>query len=197
MLNKTSLRSLGTAAVLAVAATAAQAHPGHGAEGLLDGLAHPFMGFDHLLAMVAVGLWSVAALPQGRRVAGPAVFIAMLLAGALAAHVGVALPMVETGVAASVVMLGVLMLAAARLPAGLGLGLVAAAALLHGFAHGSELIAGQSFAAYAVGFVTGSALLHAVGLGAGAWLQTLRTGVWRTAAALIGASGLLMLAARV
>jgi len=197
MLNKTSFRSLGTAAVLAVAAGAAQAHPGHGADGLLDGLTHPFMGVDHLLAMVAVGLWSVAALPQGRRVAGPVVFIAMLLAGALAACAGVALPRVETGVAASVVMLGVLMLAAGRLPAGLGLGLVAAAALLHGFAHGSELVAGQSFAAYATGFMVGSALLHAVGLGAGAWLQTLRTGAWRAVAGLIGASGLLMLVARI
>jgi urease accessory protein len=194
---KTSLRSLGGVLALALATSAAQAHPGHGTEGLAAGLAHPFMGIDHLLAMVAVGLWSVAALPPGRRALGPAVFLAMLLTGAVLAHGGLMLPSVEAGVAASVLMLGVLMLGARRVPVPLGLALVAMAALLHGQAHGSELLAGQSFAAYATGFMAGSALLHGLGLGAGAWIQRARAGLWRGVAALIGASGLLMLAARV
>ena len=194
---KTFLRSLGGALALALAASAAQAHTGHGAEGLASGLAHPFMGFDHLLAMVAVGLWSVAAFPRGKRAIGPAVFLVMLLAGAALAYLGVLLPLVEAGVAASVLMLGVLMLGAQRVPAFLGLGLVAMAALLHGQAHGSELLAGQSFAAYAAGFMAGSALLHGLGLGVGAWMHQARTGLWRGVAALIGASGLLMLVARV
>ncbi len=193
---KTSLRSLGGTLALAVATSAVQAHTGQGAEGLAAGLAHPFMGLDHLLAMLAVGLWSVAAFPQGKRAIGPAVFLVMLLAGAALAYLGVLLPQVEAGVAASVLMLGGLMLGAQRVPASLGLGLVAMAALLHGQAHGSELLAGQSFAAYATGFMAGSALLHGLGLGAGAWLHTLRAGVWRGVAALIGASGLLMLATR-
>lgn len=197
MLNKTSLRSLGGALALALATSAAQAHPGHGAEGLVAGLAHPFMGFDHLLAMVAVGLWSVAAFPQGKRAIGPAVFLVMLLAGAALAYAGLLLPLVEAGVAASVFMLGVLMLGAQRVPASLGLGLVAMGALLHGQAHGNELLAGQSFAAYAAGFMAGSALLHGLGLGVGAWMHQARTGLWRGVAALIGAGGLLMLAARV
>lgn len=198
MLNKTSLRSLGGALALALATSAAQAHPGHGAEGLVAGLAHPFMGFDHLLAMVAVGLWSVAAFPQGKRAMGPAVFLVMLLAGAALAHGGgVVLPLVEAGVAASVVMLGVLMLGTQQVPVSIGLALVAMAALLHGQAHGSELLAGQSFAAYAAGFMAGSALLHGLGLGVGAWMHQARTGLWRGVAALIGAGGLLMLAARV
>ena len=67
-----SLRRGATVALL-VAAGAAQAHPGHGASGFADALAHPFLGLDHLLAMVAVGAWSAAALPAGRRIAGPAV----------------------------------------------------------------------------------------------------------------------------
>ncbi len=194
---KTSLRSLGGVLALALATSAAQAHPGHGAEGLAAGLAHPFMGFDHLLAMVAVGLWSVAALPQGKRAIGPAVFLATLLAGAALAYAGVALPWVEAGVAASVLMLGALMFGAQRVSPFIGLALVAMAALLHGQAHGSELLAGQSFAAYATGFMVGSALLHAAGLGVGAWMHQARAGLWRGVAALIGASGLLMLAARV
>jgi urease accessory protein len=194
---KTSLRSLGGALALALATSAAQAHTGHGAEGLAAGLAHPFMGFDHLLAMVAVGLWSVAAFPRGKRAIGPAVFLAMLLAGAALAYAGLLLPLVEAGVAASVLMLGGLMLGAQRVPMTLSLGLVAMAALLHGQAHGSELLASQSFVAYAIGFMAGSALLHGLGLGVGAWMHQARTGLWRAVAALIGASGLLMLAARV
>lgn len=196
MLNKTSLRAIGAAA-LSLTAVAAHAHPGHGADGLAAGLAHPFLGLDHLLAMAAVGLWSAAAFPRGRRAVGPAVFLALLLAGALLALAGVALPFVEVGVAASVLMLGLLMLGGRRVPLAVGVSLVAGAALLHGHAHGSELATGQSFAAYATGFMLGSALLHGVGLGAGAGLQRLQGWAWRAVAALIGASGLVMLAARV
>lgn len=196
MLKKIHLRALGAAA-LSLTAAAAQAHPGHGADGLAAGLVHPFMGLDHLLAMAAVGLWSAAAFPRGRRAIGPAVFLVMLLAGATLAVAGVALPYVEAGVAASVVLLGLLMLGARRVPMAAGVALVAVAALLHGHAHGSELATGQSFAAYATGFMCGSALLHGLGLGAGAWMQRAHAWAWRGVAALIGASGLVMLAARV
>lgn len=196
MFKTSSLRALGAVA-LAATAGAAQAHPGHGAEGLAAGLAHPFLGLDHLLAMAAVGLWSAAAFPSDRRALGPVVFLAMLLVGALLAVSGVALPYVEAGVALSVLLLGVLMLGAARVPVAGGVALVAVAALLHGQAHGSELANGHSFAAYASGFMLGSALLHGLGLCAGAWLQRLQAWAWRGVAALIGATGLVMLAARV
>lgn len=190
----------GLAAVALLAAGAAQAHPGHDTTSLIDGLAHPFAGFDHLLAMVAVGLWSAAALPAGRRVAGPAVFLVMLLLGAALPQFGVRLPGVEAGVALSVTALGALMIAARstalRLPVPAGLALVGVAALLHGMAHGAELGAGQSFAGYAVGFMTTSALLHGVGLAAGGWLQSSRAWAWRAGAALVSFGGLALLAGR-
>ena len=142
-------KSLFTAA-LATTALAAQAHTGHGTHSLMEGLAHPF-GLDHLLAMVAVGVWSVSALPQGKAWQGPATFLLALVASAALGAAGVSLPFLEQGVALSVVLFGaMLVLARQPLPAALGLGLVAAAASLHGLAHGSETPE-TGFAGYAVG----------------------------------------------
>ncbi|MEJ8815649.1 HupE/UreJ family protein [Variovorax ureilyticus] len=196
MFTKTLIRPFALAVLLATAASASQAHPGHGTEGLAAGLAHPFMGMDHLLAMVAVGLWSTAALPEGRRHLGPVVFMASLLVGATLALAGWELPMVEAGVAASVLLLAALMLGARRIPSAIGLTMVALAALLHGHAHGSELAAGHSFGAYAAGFLATSALLHGIGLAAGRALHRLPGWVWRAAAALMASGGVLMLAGR-
>lgn len=178
-------------------ASSAQAHPGHGAESFAAGLAHPFGGLDHLLAMVAVGMWSVVALPKAWRVAGPAAFLAALLPGAALAASGIGLPWVEAGIALSVVVLALLMMNARRIAPAAGFALAAMAGALHGQAHGAELAGGHSFMAYAAGFMAASTLLHAVGLWAGALLQRLPGWAWRTAAALIGGSGLFMLAARV
>jgi urease accessory protein len=188
----------GLAAVAALAvASSAQAHPGHGAASFAAGLAHPFGGLDHLLAMVAVGMWSVVALPKARRAAGPAVFLAALLAGAALAAGGIGLPWVEAGIALSVVALALLMLNAGRIASATGFALVAMAGVLHGQAHGAELAGGHWFMAYAAGFMAASTLLHAVGLSAGTLLQRLPGWAWRTTTALIGGSGLFMLAARV
>lgn len=188
-------KALAAAFALALA-SAAQAHPGHGTEGFAAGLAHPLGGYDHLLAMVAVGMWSVVALPKGWRAAGPAAFLATLLLGAVLAIRGIGLPGLEAGVALSVVALAALLLGARRIAPMAGLALVALAGVLHGHAHGGELAGSHSFMAYAAGFLLASTLLHAVGLGAGAALQRLPAWAWRTATALIGGSGLLMLAAR-
>jgi len=185
------------AATALLAATAAQAHPGHGVESFTTGLAHPFQGLDHLLAMAVVGLWSAAALPSSRRLAGPAVFLVLLLAGAVAGHAGIAVPGVEIAVALSVMVLGALMLLARRLSPGTGLAMIGAAALLHGMAHGAELTPGHAFAGYAAGFMLGSALLHGMGLAAGSWLQARRTWLWSGTAALVAVSGALMFATRV
>lgn len=189
------LRSLAAVTLMTTLASA-QAHTGHGAEGFIAGIVHPFMGLDHLLAMVAVGIWSVVMLPKARRLAGPAMFVAMLLAGALVALASVGLPLIEPGVAASVAVLGALLLLARRIGLITGLALISVAALLHGYAHGSELAAGQPFASYAAGFMLGSVALHGVGLAVGNALQHLPTWIGRTAAVLMGASGLVMLAAR-
>lgn len=196
MLSNKWVRSTAAALLALAASSIAQAHTGHGTEGFAAGLAHPFLGMDHLLAMVAVGLWSMAMLPKAYRLAGPAVFIAVLLAGALAALAGVALPQIEPGIAASVVVLGALLLMARRIGLAAGFALVAVAAVFHGYAHGTEMSTGQSFAAYAAGFMLGSAFLHGVGLAAGTLLQRLPVWVGRSVAALVGASGLVMLVAR-
>lgn len=188
-------KSLAVVAALAMASSA-QAHPGHGAESFAAGLAHPFGGLDHLLAMVAVGMWSVVALPKAWRAAGPAVFLATLLPGAALAAGGIGLPWVEAGIALSVVVLALLMLNARRIAPATGFALVAMAGVLHGQAHGAELAGGHSFVAYAAGFMAASTLLHLVGLWAGASLLRLPGWAWRTATALIAGSGLLLLAAR-
>jgi urease accessory protein len=189
------LQSLGAMALLLTTASA-QAHTGHGTEGFAAGLAHPFMGLDHLLAMVAVGIWSMAVLPKVFHLAGPIVFIAMLLVGALTAMAGVVLPQVELSIAVSVAVLGAMLLMVRRIGLVAGLIMLAVAAVFHGYAHGAELVAGHSFASYATGFMLGSAALHGTGLGAGVVLKRLPVWVGRSAAALIGASGLVMLATR-
>jgi urease accessory protein len=187
----------GAAVALMLAAGAAQAHEGHGAHGLAAGLAHPFAGVDHLLAMIAVGVWSAAALPAAHRLAGPAFFLLALLAGAFIGVQTGAGTFVEAGVALSVALFGALLLARRQLPATASFALVAAAGVLHGVAHGAEWAAGSSFAAYAAGFVLGSALLHAAGLVAGGWLARVPAWVWRAQAAGVGAAGLFMFASRI
>lgn len=175
---------------------AALAHPGHGAAvSLAAGLAHPF-GIDHLLAMVAVGVWSAAALPAGRRWAGPLAFLAAMAAGAGLAMARVALPFVEAGVAASLLVFGAMLAFATRVPAGAGLALIAAAASLHGFAHGAELPAGASAAGYALGFLATTALLHGGGVGLGLVLRERAATLMQSIGAVLGATGLVLLATR-
>lgn len=195
---KTILRSLGAVAALAAAGSAA-AHTGHATTSVFAGLAHPF-GLDHLLAMVAVGVWSAAALPAGRWLVAPALFMLALTLGALAGAAGVALPFTESAIAASVALFGLMLLGARQLPAAAGLALVAAAGALHGLAHGAELPAGGTFGAtfgsYALGFLATTALLHASGLTLGRVLLSLQRRAWQAVGAGIGLSGLVMLMAR-
>ncbi len=149
--------------VLLGCSAAASAHPGHDASGMAAGLAHPF-GLDHMLAMLAVGIWSVFALPDNKSWWGPATFMAALVLSALAGASGVTVPHVEHMVALSVALFGVLLLAArSRVPTSIGLMLVAAAGSVHGFAHGSESPV-NGFAAYAAGFMLTTAALHLLGM---------------------------------
>jgi len=199
MHNRRLARRLAGAALLAGLAGAAQAHTGHGTHGLVDGLVHPF-GPDHLLAMVAVGLWSVSALPAGRAWQGPATFLLALVASAALGAAGFGLPWLEQGVALSVLLFGLMLVLAARplapvVGAGPGLGLIAAAASLHGLAHGAETPA-AGFAGYAVGFLLTTAVLHAGGVGLGLairrWLAARRGQVLGGLGALLGAAGLVL-----
>jgi urease accessory protein len=168
---KLSIRSL-FATALACSAVAAHAHTGHGTHSLLEGLVHPF-GADHLLAMVAVGVWSVSALPAHKAWQGPVAFLLALVFSAALGAAGVTLPFLEHAVSLSVVLFGaMLMLAQRALPARVGLGLIAAAASLHGLAHGSETPA-TGFAGYAAGFLLTTAALHLGGLGIGQVIRRL------------------------
>lgn len=168
-------RLLTAAALLAFGASPAFAHPGHfEASSFAAGVAHPLSGIDHIAVMVAVGLW--AALKGGRALwAWPAAFVGvMLVGGALGmfhslAHV--ALLFVEPGILASVVVLGLMVMLAVDLPVAAGAVLIGAFALLHGYAHGSEVAENIGGIEYMAGFALATATLHGVGIGFGLAMQ--------------------------
>ncbi|MDM0020745.1 HupE/UreJ family protein [Variovorax saccharolyticus] len=161
------------ALLLAALPLAASAHTGVDAglhHGLLAGFMHPLTGADHLAAMVAVGLWS--ALTARRAwpdlLWAPLGFASMLLAGALAGLAGVQLPAVEPMIAASLLVLGLLVLTQRRLPPLAAAALVGVFAVFHGIAHGQELHGESGAAALTlVGMLAATVLLHAVGIAAG------------------------------
>ena len=185
------------AAALATTAVAAQAHTGHGTTSLMEGLAHPF-GLDHLLAMLAVGVWSVSALPAGKAWQGPATFLLALVISAALGAAGVTVPYLGHAISLSVVLFGLMLIVATRpMPPVIGLGLIAVASSLHGLAHGSETPA-SGFAGYAVGFLLTTAVLHLSGVGVGLALQRLlaeRRGIALGAlGASLGGAGLFLFA---
>lgn len=157
--------------ILAVAAMAlvpaAQAHTfGVQGAGFAAGLSHPFLGLDHLLAMLAVGLW--AAQLGGRALLRvPLAFMTLMALGCALALGGLALPAVETGIAVSVLVLGLLIALAARFPLAAGMLLAGAFALFHGHAHGQELPQAASAFLYSTGFLLATGVLHAAGAGLG------------------------------
>ena len=156
----------------------AAAHVGSGPSGgWLSGLAHPLGGLDHLCAMLGVGLW--AAQRGGRALwLMPLAFLGVMALGGLVGMAGFAIPLVETGIVASVLILGCLIAAAVRLPLLASTILVGLFALLHGHAHGLEVPDAAAGLLYGLGFLTSSALLVALGVGLG-WLACRRTGtVW-------------------
>jgi urease accessory protein len=162
-----SIRVLAGAALATAAASPALAHTGiaaFSANGFAAGFAHPLFGMDHLLAMLGIGIW--AAQLGGRAVwLVPAAFVAVMIAGAALALVGAPLPLVEFGIGGSVLAIGGLIAFGARLPLALAMGLAGLFALFHGHAHGAELPAFAHPAAYGVGFVAATTLLHAAGSG--------------------------------
>jgi urease accessory protein len=128
------------------------------------GFEHPWSGLDHILAMVAVGLWAGA--NGGRALwAWPAAFVGVMVGGGALGIAGVRVPIVESGILASVVVLGLLVLAAVRVPVAAGAAIVALFALLHGHVHGAELPVEAAAASYAAGFAIATMLLHTIGLG--------------------------------
>lgn len=177
---KKFLFALGT---LAAMPQAVLAHPGHhDSSAFLSGLQHPVGGADHVLAMVAVGLW--AAVSGGRALwALPAGFVGAMLAGGALGAVGVALPGVEPMILASIVLLGVLAALAWRAPLAIGVGVVTVFGLFHGHAHGTEGPA-DGLLMYAAGFGLAMLALHGAGLAFGLALNALSA---RSAARALGA----------
>jgi urease accessory protein len=143
------------------------AHTGEGgAGGFLSGLAHPVFGPDHVVAMVAVGLWGVF-LGAPAIYLLPIVFPLVMAAGGVLGILGVPLPAVETGIAASAIVLGAMVALAARVPLWTAAVLVGAFAIFHGHAHGRELPDGANAAAFSAGFVIATGLLHLTGIAFG------------------------------
>lgn len=148
-----------SAAILLTLSTTALAHPGHPYGGIGSGVLHPFSGLDHLLAMLAVGLWA-AQRGTSQVWLLPATFMTLLAAGAGIALLLPNLPLIETGIAASVLVLGLTIALAASVPSALSIALAAAFGLVHGYAHGSEMPAMANPALYALGFLAATAALH-------------------------------------
>jgi urease accessory protein len=162
-----SARTLACALLLAIGASSpAAAHTGTIAGGLLGGFAHPLFGPDHIVAMVAVGLWG-AFLGTPAIWILPVVFPLVMACGGVLGILGVPLAGVEMAIAASALVLGLMVLAAARPPLWIAASLVGAFAIFHGHAHGSELPASADPLAYSLGFVLATGLLHLCGVAFG------------------------------
>jgi len=159
------------------------------------GLAHPLSGLDHLLAMVAVGLW--AAQRGGRALwLVPLTFVLTMAAGGVIGFLGLSLPYVELGIASSVLILGILVALASRLSLAASMALVGLFAIFHGYAHGAEMAVEASALWYSLGFMLATATLHASGIGVAlAARQGLPARLLRVGGAAIAASGVLLLAA--
>ncbi|QQS54825.1 MAG: HupE/UreJ family protein [Candidatus Competibacteraceae bacterium] len=158
------------------------------------GLGHPFSGLDHILAMVAVGLW---AAQRGGRVLWlvPLTFVLSMAAGGALGFLGVQLPMVELGIAGSVLVFGVLVALASRLPLAASMALVGVFALFHGYAHGAEMATESSALWYGLGFMFATATLHLSGIGVAlAARPGIPARLVRIGGAAIAASGVLLLA---
>lgn len=172
----------------------AQAHPGH-ANGLAAGLAHPLLGLDHLLAMLAVGVWAAQLGARARWLVPTGFVTLMTLAGGLALS-GNALPMLagEGAIAASVLLLGLLIAFAVRMTPAVGAALVGAFAVFHGYAHGAEMPPAATAWQYAAGFVLSTVALHGAGLLLGRRLHEHGLAL-RATGALIAAGGAWLMAA--
>ncbi|SOC41879.1 urease accessory protein [Rhizobium subbaraonis] len=161
----TLVRSIGlVVALLLSSAGIAEAHVGTGgSSGFLSGFLHPIMGLDHVVAMVAVGLWG-AQLGKPAIWLLPVTFPLVMALGGFLGLVGVPMPGVEIGIALSGVLLGAAVLTESRPPMIAAAILVGLFAIFHGYAHGAELPLGENALFFSLGFVVGTGLLHAVGI---------------------------------
>jgi urease accessory protein len=183
---------LGTA-ILLLSSTHVYAHTGGTGGGFVSGFSHPIGGLDHVIAMVAVGLWG-AQLGKPSLWLLPIAFPLLMACGAALGLIGYPLPFVEIGIAISAMVLGLMVLIEARPPVTVSILIVAFFAIFHGHAHGTELPEGQSGLLYSIGFVVATGLLHAIGVGIGA-IHHWKAGrlILRTAGGMVLIGGLFFL----
>lgn len=191
-----SLRLL--AATLVFAPTVAAAHPGHGeTAGFIHGFMHPIGGIDHILAMVAVG---ILAYQLGGRALWllPAVFVAVMGIGGLLGAANLHLPLVEIGIATSIIVLGAAIASGIKAPVVAAAAVTGVFAAFHGFAHGAEMPVAGSAANYAAGFMIATTLLHVIGIAIGLALARVSQGygpvLYRVAGCLVAIAGVAILA---
>jgi urease accessory protein len=184
----------GIALIMSALSSPAMAHITNASGGdFAHGFTHPFSGLDHILAMIAVGLWA-SQLGRPAYWMLPLTFPVVMAAGAVLGFAGVPLPWVEVAIAGSVIILGALVALALRPSLTVSIALIGLFALMHGHSHGTELPQATSPLAYGTGFLIATVLLHAIGLAIGGTSRwpLARVGL-RTAGAAIAAIGVLLL----
>jgi urease accessory protein len=158
---------VGAVAITLLIPSVANAHTGIGdPNGFWHGLGHPIGGLDHILAMVAVGLWA-AQIGGTALWLIPGAFVLTMTCSSVLGHFGLPLPGVEQGILASDFILGLLLLFATRLPLAVSVGIVSILAIFHGYAHGAEMPETASGLTYGIGFIISTAALHLAGIGMG------------------------------
>ncbi len=188
--------ALFAAALLPLAASAHTGVDGGLHHGLVAGFMHPLTGADHLAAMVAVGVWSALSARRAwpDLLWAPLAFAGMLLAGALVGLAGLQLPAVEPMIAASLLVLGLLVVTRVHLPAGVAMAVVGLFAVFHGVAHGHELAGEHDAALTLAGMVGATVLLHAAGIALGWALRHANAWLPRIAGAAVVGLGATLLA---
>ena len=167
MRNRITVFFVSLALSTAMFAVPAIAHTGEGyGGGFVSGFTHPIVGWDHVVAMVAVGLWG-AFLGAPSIWLLPVVFPLVMALGAVVGIVGFPVPAVETGIALSAVVLGLMIVFAAKPPIWVSALLVGVFAVFHGYAHGTELPGAANPFVYAAGFVIATGMLHLIGIAFG------------------------------
>lgn len=167
MSPRSAFSRIALAALVAMVPALASAHTGVGSTvGFANGLVHPIGGIDHVLAMVAVGIF--AANLGGRALcAVPLTFMTLMAVGGALGIAGMPLPFVEIGIALSIVVLGLVVAVRYEWPVAAAMALVGVFAIFHGHAHGAEMPVAASGAAYALGFVLATGILHLAGIAIG------------------------------
>lgn len=157
------------------------------------GFTHPIFGADHVLAMVAVGLWASQISAQDNQKAAlwavPLAFVSFMALGFVMAASSITLPFVEPAILASVIALGLLVAIAARMPTSAASAIVAVFALFHGYAHGTEMH-GANMVEFGIGFIAATMLLHVAGIALGLGLTRLSSGLSRVLGGLTAVAGL-------